>query len=178
VRAATTGRSTPWTIAELEGTVPRPLAPDASWRVTASHDGQPANRSANAAGGFNFQVSAAGALSYLGWTTGVPQAAGMWLQIELPEPARLTEIQFTSSTVGGGRGGPAASTHPRAYRLQVSDDGVIWSGPVAEGQGSPGVTTITFAPVSAKVVRLTQTADVPGAPPWSMRLLRLYAVEQ
>jgi hypothetical protein len=36
------------------------------------------------------------------------------------------------------------------------------------------MTTITFAPVSAKFVRITQTATVTDAPAWSMRLLRLY----
>jgi hypothetical protein len=45
---------------------------------------------------------------------------------------------------------------------------------VAEGEGAPGVTTMTFAPVRAKIVRITQTAAVPDAPPWSIRLLRLY----
>jgi hypothetical protein len=142
--------------------------------VTASHDAQPASPSANAAGGFNFNVNAAGALSYLGWTTGVGQQPGMWLQVELPEPARLTEIQFTSSTAGGGRGGAAVSTHPRGYRVQVSSDGASWSAPIAEGEGMPGVTTITFAPVAARFVRITQTADVTDAPPWSIRLLRLF----
>ena len=100
----------------------------------------------------------------------------MWLQVELPEPVRLTEIQFTSSTAGGGRGGPALSTHPRSYRVQVSADGVAWSAPVAEGDGVPGVTTITVAPVLARFVRITQTATVADAPPWSMRLLRFFQV--
>jgi hypothetical protein len=36
------------------------------------------------------------------------------------------------------------------------------------------VTTIDFAPVSARFVRITQTANVADALPWSMRLLRLY----
>jgi hypothetical protein len=45
---------------------------------------------------------------------------------------------------------------------------------VAEGRGSEGTTIITFAPVSAKFVRITQTANVADAPVWSMRLLRLY----
>jgi hypothetical protein len=43
---------------------------------------------------------------------------------------------------------------------------------VAEGQGTAGTTTITFAPVEAKFVRITTTAADPA--PWSMRLLRLY----
>ena len=62
-----------------------PLVPDASWKVTASHDGRPAPQ-ANAEGGYNFLGDAAGALNFLGWTTGVPQQAGMWFQIELPAP--------------------------------------------------------------------------------------------
>ena len=119
--------------------------------------------------------SSTSVLSFLGWTTGVPQQAGMWLQVELPAPVRLTELQFTASTIGGGRGGPpAVATFPRGYRIQVSSDGATWSAPVAEGEGTAGVNTIVFAPVTAKFVRITQTATVVDAPPWSMRLLRLY----
>ena len=174
VRAATTNRKTPWTIAELDPSLPRPLVPDASWKVTASHDSRPAPQ-ANAEGGYNFAGTAAGVLSFLGWTTGVPQQAGMWVQIELPTPLMLTEIQFTSSPVGGGRAGsPPAWTFPRGYQLQVSADGAAWGPPVAEGAGAAGTTVITFAPVSAKFVRITQTATAADAPPWSMRLLRLF----
>ncbi len=174
VRSSTGDRKAPWTVAELDASLPRPLVPDASWGITASHDGRPTPQ-ANAEGGYNFVGNAAGALNFLGWTTGVPQQAGMWLQIELPAPLVLTEIQFSSSTVSGGRAGsPPVWTFPRGYQVQVSGDGNIWNAPVAEGQGAPGVTVITFAPVSAKFVRITQTAALNDAPAWSMRLLRLY----
>jgi hypothetical protein len=33
---------------------------------------------------------------------------------------------------------------------------------------------IPLAPASAKFLRITQTASVENAPPWAMRLLRLY----
>ena len=174
VRSSTGDRKAPWTVAELDASLARPLVPDASWRITASHDLRPVPQ-ANAEGGYNFLGNAAGALTFLGWTTGVPQQAGMWFQIELPAPLVLTEIQFASSTVGGGRAGaPPIWTFPRDYQVQVSADGNTWSAPVAEGQGAPGTTVITFAPVSAKFVRITQTATVNDAPAWSMRLLRLY----
>ena len=68
--------------------------------------------------------------------------------------------------------------HPRGYRVQVSDDGAVWSGPIAEGEGVPNVTIVTFPAVTAKFVRIAQTADVPDAPPWFMRMLRLYAAPQ
>jgi mono/diheme cytochrome c family protein/glucose/arabinose dehydrogenase len=173
VRAATSGRKSPWTVKELEDSLPRPLVPDAAWKVTASHNGRPAPQ-ANPDGRYNFEGDATGALSFLGWTTGAPQQSGMWFQIELPAPRVLTEIQFTSSASGGRGGSPAVWTFPRGYQVQVSSDGTTWSAPVAEGQGTPGTTTITFAPTSAQFVRITQTANVPDAPSWSMRLLRLY----
>ncbi len=173
-RAGAADRKSPWTVAELETSLPRPLVPDAAWTTTASHDARPAPQP-NAEGGYNFIGNAAGALNFLGWTTGVPQQAGMWFQIELPAAVPLTEIQFTSTTVSGGRGGaPPAWTFPREYQVQVSTDGRTWSPPVASGQGAPGTTVISFPAVSAKFVRITQTATVPDAPPWSMRLLRLF----
>jgi mono/diheme cytochrome c family protein len=175
VRAATGNRTTQWTVSELEASLPRALVPDSTWKVSASHDAKPTPNS-NAAGGFNMAVSAAGALSYLGWTTGEPQVAGMWLQVELPAPVSLTEIQFTSSMIGGGRNGPPPQwTYPRAYRVQISNDGTNWAASVAEGDGAPGVTTITFPPTMAKFVRITQTAASADAPPWSVRLLRFFA---
>ncbi len=172
VRTATGTRS-PWTVAELEASLPRALVPDPSWKVTASHDGRPSPQ-ANAEGGYNYLGNAAGALSFLGWTTGAPQQPGMWFQIELPAPATLTEIQFTSSSIGGRAGAPAAWTFPRGYEVQISAEGTTWSAPVARGQGNPGITVIPLAPASAKFLRITQTASVENAPPWAMRLLRLY----
>ena len=98
----------------------------------------------------------------------------MWFQVELPAPVMLTELQFTASMAGGGDGSPGTSTFPRSYEVRVSSDGTAWSAPVASGRGAPGTTIVTFAPVQAKFVRIIQTDTATGAPPWSMRLLRLY----
>jgi mono/diheme cytochrome c family protein len=77
-----------------------------------------------------------------------------------------------------GGGGFAAyltrAGYPRGYKVQVSLDGATWSTPVAEGRGSGPSTTIAFAPVRAKFVRITQTADAPNAPVWSIQRLKLY----
>jgi mono/diheme cytochrome c family protein len=158
VRAATATRKTAWTVSELSATLPRMLAPDASWKLTASHNTE----------------TAADALSYSRWTSGVPQQAGMWLQVEMPAPAILTEIQFESAQTGGARGGPPpAIQFPRAYRVDVSGDGTTWSR-VAEGKGTGRITTITFAPVGAKFVRITQTDAAANAPVWSVERLRVF----
>jgi hypothetical protein len=109
----------------------------------------------------------------------------MWLQVEIPQAVRLTELQFESSAVpivtepivpgapprsggGGGRGGAAAAPppvgFPRGFQVQVSMDGTTWSAPVAQGASTGPFTTITFGPVQAKFVRITQTASAPDAP--------------
>jgi mono/diheme cytochrome c family protein len=172
VRAATADRKTPWTAAELEASLPRLLVPSESWKVTASHEGHPTPQ-ANAEGGYNYLGNAAGALTFMGWTTGVPQQPDMWWQLELPAPVMLTEIRFASSSAGSGAA--QTSTFPRAFRVQVSADGQAWSAPIAEGQGVAGTTVIDFTPISAKFVRITQTANVVDAPAWSMRRTEIVA---
>ncbi len=197
IRAATATRNTSWTTAEIEGRLPRQIISD-GWVLTASHNSSAARN----------------ALSVDPWTTGTPQQAGMWLQIELPRAVSLTEIQFDSwsglarggggfgggrgaagagrgnVTPGGGGGGAAAGAplgpvpgaptpptiggFPRGYQVQVSNDGTSWSAPVAQGQGTGRSTAISFAPVSAKFVRITQTATPDAALPWTVLLLKLY----
>jgi len=130
---------------------------DSTWKVTASHNSR----------------AAPGALDYTRWTSDAPQQPGMWIQIALPRPVMLTEIEFDSPPVAGGRGGAPAATFPRAYRVEVSTDGATWSA-VAEGQGSGRVTSIAFAPVRASVVRIMQTAALENALVWSVERLRLY----
>jgi mono/diheme cytochrome c family protein len=158
VRKETGTRERMWTVEELERTLPRPLIPDATWRAAASHN----------------SGAAAGAFDYARWSTNAPQEPGMWFSIELPQPTALTELQFDSPVVGGGRSGvPPASTSPRRYRVEVSTDGNSWT-EVAQGEGGARTTTIVFAPVTARLVRITQTAGAKDAPPWSMERLRLF----
>ena len=158
VRKRTAGRRTAWTVAELTAIVPRRLTPDPSWRATASHNSS----------------TAAAAFDFARWSTGTPQARDMWFQIELPQAVRLTEIQFESEVIAGRGGAPPTATAPRGYRIEVSIDGKKWIGPVADGQGTGRTTTISFAPVKARFVRIVQTADEANAPHWSMERLRLY----
>jgi mono/diheme cytochrome c family protein len=164
VRAATASRRTPWTLADVQPTLPRRLENQSAWKITASHN--PAEL------GFS--------LTSRGWSTGAPQAAGMYFQVELPAQVMLTELEFDSPipTTGrlGGRGAAApAPMFPRGYKVEVSLDGTKWSPkPVAEGKGNGAHTTVTFAPVAAKFVRITQTEAVDPPANWSIGNVRLY----
>ena len=150
VRDGNASRKTPWTVPELEASLPRLLVPDPRWKATASHN----------------PSGATAALNYSGWSTKVPQEAGMWLQIELPAPVVLTEIQFDSPM----------QTFPRGYRIQLSDDGQAWGAPVAEGEGTGTTTTVVLQPVRTKFVRMTQTSSAPNLPAWFVRSMRLFEV--
>jgi hypothetical protein len=200
VRAAAGDRKAMWTAAEIEAALPRLLPVDPTWTATASHNAE----------------RAAGALTLAAWTTGVPQEPGMWLQVELPQPATVSELQFDSGQPGGRRGGrgigraggrgpagrgggagpaapappgaqqpaagraggrggpPVFGSYPLAYRIEVSTDGRTWSAPVAEGKGSPATAIVTFRPVQAKFIRITQTGQAEDALPWSVLNFRVY----
>jgi mono/diheme cytochrome c family protein/glucose/arabinose dehydrogenase len=170
VRALTGARKTMWTVQELDTSVPRMLLAQPAWKLTASHN----------------PSAAPGALTFTTWSSEAPQQPGMWFQVELPDPVRLTEIQFDSPAPRGrgfggrGRGGPGGQpftpppgTYPRGFKVEISTDGRAWT-PVAEGKGGDSSTVIAFAPVRAKLIRITQTASAEEAPNWSIQRLRLF----
>lgn len=187
VRTANAARKTPWTLPELERTLPRLMPADPTWKATASHNAEKAGNG----------------LTLAAWTTVSPQEPGMWFQVELPEPAMIAEVSFDAGAPGGrgvgrggqrglppagGRGGaPGAApagrgaaptvfgSFPVGYRVQVSTDGKTWSAPVAEGKGSPSTTIAAFSPVRARFLRITQTDQVENALPWSVLNFRVYA---
>jgi mono/diheme cytochrome c family protein/glucose/arabinose dehydrogenase len=169
VRTTTASRKSMWTFPELERSLPRAMPIEPTWIASASHNAERAP--------FGLTLQA--------WTSGAPQEPGMWYQVELPQPANVTEIQFESGPPGGargrggrggGRGGPAPfGTVPASYQVQVSMDGKTWSKPVAEGKGAGSTTLATFAPVQAKFVRVTQTGTNPEGSAWSVLGFRLYA---
>jgi hypothetical protein len=169
VRAEIASHKTPWTVPELDATMPKPI--DAQqFKLTASHG----------------EDTAQYATTLRGWSSGTPQIPGMWFQVELPQPAPVAEVQFDSIAAGGRGGGggrgaapgaapgpPPVVGYPRAYEVQVSMDGKKWT-KVASGKGDGARTSVTFTPTQAKFVRITQTDNIPDAPAWSVRNLRVF----
>ncbi len=181
VRAATATRKTSWTAAELAASVPTLAVSTPEWKVTASHNPETASR-----------VVAGGATGFgqgQAWTSGAPQAPGMFLQIAMTAPVQLTELQIDTPAAGGGRGGfgggrgavpgapapaPPVPGFARGYQVQVSMDGTRWT-TVAEGEGQAGTSVVVLKqPVRAQHVRINQTATTPDAPAWQVQRVRLY----
>ena len=180
VRKAAARRS-PWTMEELEPTIPMLLANIAEWKITASHN----------------ETATANLMTGTGrWDTGTAQQPGMWLQLELPKPVAIVEIQLDSAVPGGGRGGPAGApgarpagppagftpgrgrggppaAGPVGYRVQISGDGMTWSESIAQGPGATPTTVIVFAPVQTKFIRITQTGSSQNQL-WGVQQVRIY----
>ena len=172
IRASST-RTTPFTLAELEAAVPAPLDPT-TWQVTASHGAESA---AN--------VVAAEATPGVRWESGDAQVPGMYFQVELPAVTPISEIVMETTIpvpfgFGRGRGrGARPMAPPAAYSVTVSADGSTWSAPVATGEGENPKTTIVFDPVDAKFVRITQTAMPQNANAgWAIQRLTIFRAGQ
>ncbi len=127
VRAATGKRSTLWTLAEIDATLPK--AVDAqTLKLTASANPDTASNAA----------------TLRGWNTGAPQQAGMWFQIELPQALPVTEVQFDSLAAGGRGGGgggraaaAAAAAAPGAPGAAPSAPGAAPAAPVRRLRAAP-----------------------------------------
>jgi mono/diheme cytochrome c family protein len=97
-------RKAMWTLPELEASLPRLLTNQAEWRLSASHNPEAV-------------AGALGTTPGSRWdTAGTAQQPGMWFQIELPQPTRVTEIHVESATVPFGRGGRGGRGAPPGGR--------------------------------------------------------------
>ena len=111
----------------------------------------------------------------------------MWFQIDMPSSERLAEIQFQSPVPGGTGAAVSASGapvqpqeiagfgFPRAFKVEVSSDGAVWT-TVGEAASRGPSTTLAFPPTPANRFRITLTADVEGGPAWSLQDLRVLGV--
>jgi hypothetical protein len=67
---------------------------------------------------------------------------------------------------------PSPNDYPRGYQVVLSNDGSNWGSPVATGAGYTAVTTMAFAPQTARYVRITQTGSAQGNY-WSIHELNI-----
>jgi len=136
LRKEHSSRSEPWTVAELEKLEPPSLPYQKDWKLSASHSGE----DLKAAFDGDPQTR---------YTTSASMVPGMWVQVELPGKTRLGGVTLDARGSNGD--------YPRGYTVQVSDDGKTWGKPLAKGDGGNALLEITFPPVDAKFLRVTQT---------------------
>ncbi len=97
------------------------------------------------------------------WTTGVAQAPGQWLEVDMGATETFNQVQLDNSV--------DTNDYPRGYTVQVSPDGSTWT-QVASGSGYPSATPINFPAVSARYIKITQTGS--SSSWWSVDELNVY----
>ena len=121
---------------EAPAALPKALTNQAEWKLSASHNSEAA-------------MNATGTTPGARWDTGAAQQAGMWFQIELPQAARVTEVQIDTAVpfsfggrgrgAGAGRGAPAAGAAPGRGAAPAGAAPGRAAGPPAGGRGGPPV---------------------------------------
>jgi len=138
---------------------PKPLPPPAAndtaldrkaWIASAS---VPDGMFPFSGGKIPVDVAAANALDgdhWTGWRDLTnTQYPGQWFQVDMQQAQTFDKIVLDNTW--------ALWDSPEKYAVAVSNDGASWSEPVATGSGQLGITTITFAPQTARYLRITQT---------------------
>ena len=92
------------------------------------------------------------------WSSNAAQVNGQFFQVDMQTTKAFKQLTLDAA------GAPA--DYPRGYQVFVSADGVSWGSAIATGAGSPtnSVSTITFAPQSARFIKVVQTGTV--TPNW------------
>ena len=180
IRKETAAQKGMYKFEELWSSIPKLIPPNDRWNITASHT-VPVRKGSTA--------SPTGAFTFEGWTTGTTQQKGMWFQVELPQVATISEIQFKSPPISRGwREGspPPIQTCPRGYDLEISSDGNTWTKIISNGEATGSNNRIRFNPVKAKFLRMTLTkseeivhGERRGQPfdyevSWNMRELKVF----
>ena len=177
VRQKTADQKGSYQYGHLSKLTPYELQPQ-SLTATASH-----TKSTRIGG----NVSPASAFTYEGWSTGGRQEKGMWYQIGFPKEVSLTELHFTAlqTTKKGWKRQPGAQTpppmiqmHPRAFVIEVSQDGRNWREILTQTNGVAGDNIVSLNGSRASYLRLRLSeslADDTDDVPWSMRQLKVFA---
>ncbi len=104
--------------------------------------------------------------SWTGWRDMTrTQYPGQWFQVDMKRKQKFDKVVLDNTW--------ALWDSPQAYEVTTSDDGVHWSRPVATGNGHLGITKITFAPQTARWLRITQVGSSPTYQ-WSIYELNVF----
>lgn len=99
------------------------------------------------------------------WTSGAKMAGGEWFQVDMDRPAEVTGVVLDTSR--------SLRDYPRAYEVYAFTDETNPGAPVAKGEGQGPVLQITFAPVTARYLKIVQTGAADGDWWWSIDELRV-----
>lgn len=100
------------------------------------------------------------------WDTGVQQADGQYLLVDLGSEQTFDRIVLDSEA--------SKNDYPRNYAISVSDDNSNWQTVVYNGAGDSATTTIDFHDKTARYIKIEQTGSS-SKYYWSVHELAIYA---
>jgi hypothetical protein len=150
IRQATKDRAAAWTQPELVSALPNPLGNRAQWKASASESAQVAAAALDGKGN-------------TAWTTAVPQVAGQWFQVELPQEQSLMGVRMEVPQ--------RSKVAAKQVKVELSTDGQGWTTVVGKASGGVPNTELNFPTTKARFVRITQLGT--GSDPWAIHELQL-----
>lgn len=99
------------------------------------------------------------------WTSGARMAGGEWFLLDMDRPAEISGVVLDTSR--------SLRDYPRGYEVYAFTDEANPGAPVAKGEGQGPVLEITFAPVTARYLKIVQTGAADGDWWWSIDELRV-----
>jgi len=98
------------------------------------------------------------------WTSGANETNGQTYTLDLGSAKTFDQLTLDEGSL------PADS--PSGYQVETSSDGSTWSSAIATGSGTANLTNITFSPVTARYLRIAETASASHW--WSIAEISLY----
>jgi len=87
------------------------------------------------------------------------------------------DARWISCSSGAPANNPETLGYPRAFKVEVSDDGAAWK-TVADASATGLSTTVTFSPSEASRLRIRLTGAPQNSPPWSLQELKVFALQR
>lgn len=85
------------------------------------------------------------------WSTNGSQAPGQYFIADMKTQNTIHQIVLDASQ--------SANDDPAGYSVYISTDSVTWTGPIASGAGSPGMTLILFPNQAGRYIKIVQTGS-------------------
>jgi hypothetical protein len=127
-----------------------------TWAVTASSEASVTDIASNAIDGASTR-----------WSTGLSQASGQWLSVDMGNAQSFNRVSFSSST----------DDYPRGYNIYVSSDGINWGSAVASGTGTTENIDVSLSSVqTARYFKIQLTSS--AASWWSVAELNVQNTTQ
>lgn len=99
------------------------------------------------------------------WATSAAQAPNQFYQLDMVTAKTFRQITLDSTA--------SAGDYPRGHQVFVSSDGTSWGTAIASGTPTTPVVTITFAPQTARFIKVVQTGTV-SPNWWSIHEINVY----